>query len=160
MTVNLTGVTDVQQITVSLSNVTDTFAQISSPTTAVSMNVLAGDTNGSKTVSAADVSQTKAQAGAPITSANFRQDVTPTARFSSVASSRPSAECRAIVIARLNPDGTLDTAFNPTANGAVYSIAVAAGQQDSGRRLLHHHRRRESQSDRPARRDDWQRGFV
>ena len=29
-------------------------------------------------------------------------------------------------IARLNPDGTLDTAFNPNANGAVYSIAVQA----------------------------------
>ena len=29
-------------------------------------------------------------------------------------------------IARLNPDGTLDTAFNPNANGPVYSIAVQA----------------------------------
>src|SRR5450631_4882894 len=29
-------------------------------------------------------------------------------------------------IARLNPDGTLDTAFNPNANGDVYAIAVQA----------------------------------
>ena len=29
-------------------------------------------------------------------------------------------------IARLNPDGTLDTAFNPNANNTVYSIAVQA----------------------------------
>ena len=29
-------------------------------------------------------------------------------------------------IARLNTDGTLDTAFNPNANGAVYAIAVQA----------------------------------
>ena len=29
-------------------------------------------------------------------------------------------------IARLNPDGTLDTAFNPNANGTVYAIAVQA----------------------------------
>ena len=29
-------------------------------------------------------------------------------------------------IARLNPDGTLDTAFNPNANDAVLSIAVQA----------------------------------
>ncbi len=29
-------------------------------------------------------------------------------------------------IARLNPDGTLDTAFNPNANHVVYSIAVQA----------------------------------
>jgi len=29
-------------------------------------------------------------------------------------------------IARLNPDGTLDTAFNPNANGSVFAIAVQA----------------------------------
>src|ERR1017187_9784523 len=34
-------------------------------------------------------------------------------------------------IARLNPDGTLDTAFDPNANGAVYAIAV----QEDGRIL-------------------------
>ena len=76
MTVNLTGVTDVQRITVTLGNVTDSFAQVL-PNTAVSMNVLAGDTNANKSVTAADVSQTKAQSGATANSANFRQDVTP-----------------------------------------------------------------------------------
>src|SRR6266571_1502907 len=30
-------------------------------------------------------------------------------------------------IARLNPDGTLDTAFNPNANDIVFAIAVQAG---------------------------------
>ena len=29
-------------------------------------------------------------------------------------------------IARLNTDGTLDTAFDPNANGAVFAIAVQA----------------------------------
>ena len=58
MTVNLTGVTDVQKITVTLSNVTDSFAQVL-PNTAVSMNLLFGDTSGNKTVNASDVSQTK-----------------------------------------------------------------------------------------------------
>ncbi len=76
MTVNLTGVTDVQQITVNLSGVTDSNAQIL-PDTTVSMNVLAGDTNASKTVSSSDIAQIKAQAGMPVTVANFRQDVTP-----------------------------------------------------------------------------------
>ena len=60
MTVNLTGVTDVQKITVTLSNVTDSSAQVL-PDTAVSMNMLIGDTNGNKTVSASDVAQTKGQ---------------------------------------------------------------------------------------------------
>jgi hypothetical protein len=39
------------------------------------MGVLAGDTNGSGAVSAADVSQTKAQSGQTATAANFREDV-------------------------------------------------------------------------------------
>src|SRR6266480_2691323 len=76
MTVNLTGVTDVQRITVTLHGVTDT----SSPPqtladTAVSVNMLTGDTNGNKTVNASDIAQTKGQVGAVVTSANFREDV-------------------------------------------------------------------------------------
>ena len=66
--------TDVQKITVTLSNVTDSFAQVL-PDTAVSMNMLIGDTNGNKSVNAGDVAQTKGQSGAAVTSANFRTDV-------------------------------------------------------------------------------------
>ena len=43
----------------------------------MTFHVLAGDTNGNKAVSASDVGQTKAQAGQPVTAANFRMDVTP-----------------------------------------------------------------------------------
>ena len=74
ITVNLTGVADAQKITVTLSNVTDEFGQLL-PNTAVSMNMLIGDTTGNKTVNATDVSQTKGQSGAALTSANFREDV-------------------------------------------------------------------------------------
>ena len=74
MTVNLTGVTDVQKITVTLSNVTDSFAQVL-PDTAVSVNMLIGDTNGNKTVNAGDVAQTKGQSGQPVGAGNFRNDV-------------------------------------------------------------------------------------
>jgi uncharacterized delta-60 repeat protein len=76
MTVNLSGVNDVQKITVTLSNVTDNFAQVL-PNTAVSMNLLIGDTNGNKSVNATDIGQTKGQSGVPVTATNFRQDVTP-----------------------------------------------------------------------------------
>ena len=75
MTVNLTGVTDVQKITVTLSGVTDSFAQVL-PDTAVSVNMLIGDTSGNKTVNASDIAQTKGQSGLPVTNANFREDVT------------------------------------------------------------------------------------
>ena len=74
MTVNLTSVADVQKITVTLSNVTDTFAQVL-PNTAVSVNMLIGDVNGNKTVNSTDVSQTKLQSGQDVTAANFREDV-------------------------------------------------------------------------------------
>ena len=55
-------------------------------------------------------------------------------------------------IARLNPDGTLDTAFNPNANGSVYSIAVQAdGKILVGRQFQQQHRRTDAQPHRPAR---------
>ncbi|HMJ06977.1 MAG TPA: hypothetical protein VK474_12025 [Chthoniobacterales bacterium] len=76
MTVNLTGVADVQKITVTLSNVTDSLGQIL-PNTAVSMNLLIGDTNANKSVNATDIGQTKGQSGVAVTTANFRQDVVP-----------------------------------------------------------------------------------
>ena len=74
MTVNLTGVSDVQQITVTVSNVMDTFGQ-TLPDTAVNAVILAGDTNGNRTVNAADVAQTKAQQGSPVDQTNFRTDL-------------------------------------------------------------------------------------
>jgi hypothetical protein len=82
MTVNLTGVTDVQQIAVTLSNVTDSFSQVL-PDTAVTMNMLIGDTNGSSTVNSTDIGQTKTQSGVPVTTANFRRDVTPNGTINS-----------------------------------------------------------------------------
>ena len=74
MTVNLTGVTDVQKMTVTLSNVTSSTSQVL-PDTAVSANMLIGDTNGDKTVNNSDVTQTRGQVGLPVTASNFREDV-------------------------------------------------------------------------------------
>ena len=74
MTVNLTGVTDVQKITVTLSGVTASLGQVV-PDTAVSVNMLVGDVTGNKTVNSSDVSQTKLQSGQAVTLANFREDV-------------------------------------------------------------------------------------
>jgi Dockerin type I domain len=68
--VNLTGVTNVQRITVTLFNVNQGTHNVP-----VSMGVLVGDVNGSATVNASDVSLTKAQVGQPVTSSNFREDV-------------------------------------------------------------------------------------
>jgi hypothetical protein len=72
VTVNLTGVTNVQRITVTLSNVNDGTHMGDVP---VSMGVLVGDVNGNAVVNASDVSLTKSQVGQPVTGSNFREDV-------------------------------------------------------------------------------------
>ena len=74
MTVNLTGVTDVQRITVTLSGVTDSLAQVL-PDTAVSVDFLIGDTNGDRFVNAGDTTQTRSRSGQTATATNFRSDV-------------------------------------------------------------------------------------
>ena len=76
MTVNLTGVADVQKITVKLQGVTDASAPPQTlADTFVSVNMLIGDTNGNKTVNASDVAQSKGQIGVPVGASNFREDV-------------------------------------------------------------------------------------
>ena len=72
--VDLTGVSNAQYITVSLTNVTDSAGNFSSAV-AASMGVLVGDVNGSGVVTSGDTNLCKAQALQPVTSANFRDDV-------------------------------------------------------------------------------------
>ena len=72
--VNLTGVTNAQSVTVSLTNVTDVAGNISSSVSAT-MSVLVGDTNADKFVDAVDVSQVKSQSGNAVSNSNFREDV-------------------------------------------------------------------------------------
>jgi hypothetical protein len=66
MTVQLTGVPNVQQVTLALNGVQDGFAQ-TLPTTTLVMKAIWGDVNGSSAVNAADVGQTKAATGQPLT---------------------------------------------------------------------------------------------
>jgi hypothetical protein len=78
--VNLTGVTNAQIITVSLSNVSDSAGDFSSSISA-QMGVLIGDVDASARVDAADVSLVRQQALQPITSSNFREDINATGRI-------------------------------------------------------------------------------
>jgi len=70
--VNLTGVTSAQTIQVTLFAVNDgtTTNDVSIP-----MSVLTGDTTADGFVDSADISQTKSQSGAAVTSGNFREDL-------------------------------------------------------------------------------------
>jgi hypothetical protein len=78
--VNLTGVTNAQTITVSLSNVADSSGDFSSAVSA-SMGVLLGDVNASGRVDAADVSLVRQQTLQPVTNSNFREDVNASGRI-------------------------------------------------------------------------------
>ena len=72
VTVNLTGVINVQRITVTLFNVNDGTHMGNVP---ISMGVLIGDVNGNAVVNASDVSLTKSQVGNAVSGSNFREDV-------------------------------------------------------------------------------------
>ena len=89
VTVNLTGVTNVQRITVTLMNVNDGTHMGDVP---VSMGVLVGDVNGNATVSAADVALTKSQVGATVSGSNFREDVNANGVINSVDVAQVKAE--------------------------------------------------------------------
>lgn len=73
ITVNLTHVTNVQTITITLSDVND---GTNTYTVAVKMGVLIGDTIADGLVDRSDVALTKSELGQPITTSNFREDVT------------------------------------------------------------------------------------
>jgi uncharacterized delta-60 repeat protein len=80
VTVNLTGVTNAQRLTVTLSNVNDGTHMGDVP---VSMGVLVGDVNGNAVVNASDVSLTKSQVGQAVSGSNFREDVNANGTISS-----------------------------------------------------------------------------
>ena len=72
ITVNLTGVTNQQVLTVSLNGVTGPGG---SGNVSVSMGVLVGDMNGNSTVNSGDTIQTRGRSGQTADATNFRSDV-------------------------------------------------------------------------------------
>ncbi len=90
MTVQLTGVTNAQVLTVTLANLSDSFGQTLADTP-VSAGMLIGDTNGNGMVSSSDISQVKASVGASADGSNFRTDV----NVSGAVSSADIAETKA-----------------------------------------------------------------
>jgi hypothetical protein len=76
MTVTLSNVADAQMVMMRFAGVVDEFGQTLAEGISVPIGFLFGDTNGSRSVSAADVSQVKAESGQPVTASNFRADVT------------------------------------------------------------------------------------
>ncbi len=75
MLVPLTGVADVQRLTLSATNLTAVSGGVLN-SASIQIGFLIGDTTGNGEVNASDVSQTKAQSGATTNASNFRLDVT------------------------------------------------------------------------------------
>ena len=73
VTVNLTGVTNAQRITITLLGASD---GANTGDLNVPMGVLLGDTTSNGLVNASDISQTKGQSGSAASASNFRSDVT------------------------------------------------------------------------------------
>jgi PKD domain len=73
-TVNLTGVSNGQYVTIGLVNAKDSTGAIGN-IIGPQMGVLVGDTNANGLVNSTDVSQAQAQSGQAVTSSNFRKDV-------------------------------------------------------------------------------------
>ena len=82
MTVPLSGVADMQKITVSLSGIANDRGQ-TLPDFGISMNLLLGDTNGDKAVNVGDALQTRTRAGQTLNGTNFRSDVNLTGTINS-----------------------------------------------------------------------------
>ena len=72
VTVNLSGVSNAQVISLKLTGVND---GVNMGDVIVRMGVLSGDTTGDGHVNASDVAQTKTQSGQGVSAVNFRQDV-------------------------------------------------------------------------------------
>ena len=72
ITADLHSVTDVQALTITLTNVT---AGAASSNVSVLMNVLAGDTNEDKRTNVGDTNQTKSRSGQLTDGTNFKSDV-------------------------------------------------------------------------------------
>jgi hypothetical protein len=72
--VTLIDVLDAQTITLTLSNVSDTFGQ-ALPETVVSADFLLGDVNGDRVVNTGDTLQTRTRSGQAADGSNFRSDV-------------------------------------------------------------------------------------
>jgi hypothetical protein len=73
VTVNLTGVSNAQTLTVKLVGVSD---GTNTDDVSVRVSILQGDTTGNGKVNSSDISQTQSQSGQALTGANFREDVT------------------------------------------------------------------------------------
>jgi hypothetical protein len=73
VTVNLTGVANVQYLTVLLNNVAD--SENNAVNVSVTMGMLLGDVTGNGIVSNGDVSLIQGQVAQTVTSSNFREDV-------------------------------------------------------------------------------------
>jgi Dockerin type I domain len=125
VTVSLTGVTNVQTITVKLTAVSDA---TNTSDVEASMSVLIGDTNGDGFVDAVDTSQVKSQSGNAVGALNCREDVNADGFIDSVDTSLVKSKSGTT----LSASGAMWTPAQP-AKVTPFDVHISAPNKDQRR---------------------------
>jgi RHS repeat-associated protein len=124
VTINLTGVSSAQRMTVKLSGLSD---GTNSGDLTIPMRILVGDTNGNGFVNSTDISQTQSLAGQAITITSFRSDVNANGAINSSDVSAVKANSGQGLPAA-PPSGPVSYGYD--ADGKVTHLYVAGNQYD------------------------------
>ena len=116
ITVNLTGVSDAQRMTVKIFGLAD---GSNTGEVTVPMHVLIGDTNGNGSVNASDESQTSGQSSLPVSTNNFRCDVNASGGISSSDIALVKARSGDLVPDAPLPGPTFDVSYEYDNDGRV-----------------------------------------
>jgi uncharacterized protein (DUF1800 family) len=131
MTVNLSGVTDLQELILTLSNVT-TAGGGNLPSATVKVRFLEGDTNGNAVISAADTGQVKTQVGQPVTGFNFRCDINQNGSITAADNNLAKAKVGHSLTggSATNSPPTISNIADQATNTGTATIAIAVGDPD------------------------------
>jgi uncharacterized protein (DUF1800 family) len=131
MTVNLTGLSDVQELTLTLSNVTTTGGG-NLPSASVKIRFIEGDTNGNGLVSAGDTGQIKSQVGQPVSGFNFRTDINQNGSITAADVNIAKAKVGKTVPGNsaMNFPPTVSNIADQVTNTGTVTVSIAVGDPD------------------------------
>ncbi len=131
MTVNLIGLSDAQELTLTLANIT-TAGGGNLPSAVVKVRFIEGDSNGNGLVSAGDTGLIKSQVGQPVSGFNFRSDINQNGSITAA-----DVNIAKLKVGKAVPPGSAtnfppsvsDIADQVTSTGTA-TVAIAVGDPD------------------------------
>ena len=127
ITVNLTGVSNAQRLSITLTGLSNDTV---SGDLVVPVQVLTGDVTGNGQVNASDKGQVQANAGAPLSAANFRCDVNCSGTISASDVGLVNAASGAAMPSALPPNQTADVSYGYDDDGRVNRLSVTGTDYD------------------------------